>query len=138
MLDLKFVRENSEKVKAVCIAKGDHADVDGILEIDTKRRTILSEVELLKKQRNDNSAEVARLKKEGGDASAIISSTQTISAQIKELDHQLTEVENAQHDLMTKIPNIPHDTVPHGKSSADNVVHSSWGEPKKFNFTPMP
>ncbi len=137
MLDLKFVRENSEKVKAVCIAKGDAADVDGILAIDSKRRSILSEVEMLKKNRNEASAEVARLKKEGGDASAIIASTQTISAQIKELDRELSEVETAQHDLLAKVPNIPHDTVPHGKSSADNVVSASWGEPKKFDFTPL-
>lgn len=137
MLDLKFVRENSEKVKAVCLAKGDAADVDGILAIDAKRRAILSEVELLKKNRNEASAEVARLKKEGGDSSAIIASTQTISAQIKELDRELSEVETIQHDLLAKVPNIPHDTVPHGKSSADNVVSASWGEPRKFNFTPL-
>ncbi len=137
MLDLKFVRENSEKVKAVCTAKGDQADIDGILDADVKRRAILTEVELLKKQRNENSAEVARRKKTGEDASEIIEATQSISAKAKELDHALTEIENIQQELLAKVPNIPHDTVPHGTSAADNVVHSSWGEPKTFSFKPL-
>ncbi len=137
MLDIKFVRENSEKVKQVCITKGDSADVDRILEVDEKRRAVLADVEALKKERNDASKEVARLKKEKADASDIIKSMQSVSAQIKDLDHEISTLDEELKNQLSKVPNIPLDSVPHGKSEADNVEIDSWGEKVTFDFEPM-
>jgi len=137
MVDLKYIRENSEKVKQVCITKGDKADIDAILALDEKRRSMLSEVELMKKERNEASKKIAEIKKAKGDASEIIQSMQTVSAKIKEFDKELTSVESDLHDNLVKVPNIPLDSVPHGTSEDDNVEIDSWGEKKTFDFKPL-
>jgi seryl-tRNA synthetase len=137
MLDIKFIRENSEKVKEVCITKGDAADIDAILEVDGKRRAVLTEVERLKKERNDASAEVARLKKAKEDASEIITAMKSVSAKIKELDHEISAFDADLLAQMSKVPNIPHESVPAGKSEEDNVEIDSWGEKKTFDFKPL-
>ncbi len=137
MLDIKFIRENSEKVKQVCITKGDSADIDSILSLDEKRRSILAKVELLKKERNDASKEIANLKKEKADASAIIASMKTVSSNIKDMDHELSACDSELHALMAKVPDMPHESVPAGKSEADNVEIDSWGEKKTFDFEPL-
>jgi len=137
MVDLKYIRENSEKVKQVCITKGDKADIDAILALDEKRRSMLSEVELMKKERNEASKKIAEIKKAKGDASEIIQSMQTVSAKIKEFDKELTSVESDLHDNLVKVPNIPLDSVPHGTSEDDNVEIDSWGEKKTFDFEPL-
>lgn len=137
MIDIKFIRENSEKVKEVCKTKGDHADIDEILALDEKRRSILGTVETLKKERNEASKKIAQLKKAKEDASAIIASMQEVSAKIKNLDKELSEVEENLQTALSKVPNIPLESVPHGTSEADNVVVDSWGEKKMFDFTPL-
>ncbi len=137
MVDLKYIRENSEKVKQVCITKGDKADIDAILALDEKRRSMLSEVELMKKERNEASKKIAEIKKAKGDASEIIQSMQTVSGKIKNFDKELTAVEADLHDNLVKVPNIPLDSVPHGKSEDDNVEIDSWGEKKTFDFEPL-
>ncbi len=137
MVDLKYIRENSEKVKQVCITKGDKADIDAILALDEKRRSMLSEVELMKKERNEASKKIAEIKKAKGDASEIIQSMQTVSGKIKEFDKELTTVETDLHNNLVKVPNIPLDSVPHGKSEDDNVEIDSWGEKKTFDFEPL-
>ncbi len=137
MLDIKFIRENGDKVKAVCETKKDQADIDLILELDTKCRANLSEVEQLKKERNDASQEISRLKKERQDATAIIANMQSVSKKIKEMDKERSEIESELKAEQVKVPNIPHDSVPKGSSEADNVVSDTWGEPKKFDFKPL-
>ena len=134
MLDLKFIRENPEKVKAGIRAKGEMGNVDLLLKLDERRRQIIHEVEALKKQRNDNSKEVARLKKEGQDASHVIESTKQISAKIKALDEELNDVKQKIFAEQSRIPNLPHESTPIGKDASDNVEVKRWGELPEFDF----
>jgi len=134
MLDLKFIRENPEKVKEAIRLKNEKGDVDRILELDKERRKIIFEVENLKKERNENSNRVAQLKKEKKDASEIITKTKKISEDIKILDEKLSALQTDIKKMIDWIPNIPHESAPQGKDAADNVEILTWGEIPKFDF----
>ena len=134
MVDIKFIRDNVEKVEQVCVTKKDLADIQGIITSDDIRRDLLSQVEMLKQKRNEASKDIARLKKAKEDASAIIAEMQKVSAEVKELDTKISAETLKIKELLSKVPNIPHSSVPHGSSEDDNVVRSSWGEPKVFDF----
>ena len=137
MLDLKFIRENPELVKKGIQAKGEMGDVERVLELDKRRRQIIQQVEDLKKQRNENSKKVAQLKKQGQDASEIINNTKQISETIKTLDDELKEVEQALHEELSRLPNLPHESTPIGVDANDNVQIKSWGEIPQFDFEPL-
>ncbi|MGM0443397.1 MAG: serine--tRNA ligase [Fibrobacterota bacterium] len=134
MLDIKFIRDNAEAVKENCRVKKDSADIDGIIELYEKIRSNLHEVEQLKKERNESSKEIGRRKKNGEDAADLINSMQEVSATIKELDSQRSEIEASFRTAMAAVPNMPHESVPSGSSEDDNVVSDSWGEKKTFSF----
>ncbi|MGM0462215.1 MAG: serine--tRNA ligase [Fibrobacterota bacterium] len=136
MLDIKFIRENSEKVKNNCVAKKDTASIDRILELDTQIRENLFEAEGLKKERNENSREIGRRKKNREDASALIQSMQEVSQKIKEYDARIQELEAEFRKEMARVPNIPHSSVPHGAGEEDNNVSASYGNIPEFSFTP--
>ncbi len=137
MLDIKFIRENSDLVKQGILAKGEMGDVDHLLELDTERRRIIFEVEEKKKQRNENSRLVSHYKKEGKDASSVIAHTKEISEQIKEMDHRLAQLEEEIHTALSRIPNMPHSSTPIGKDANDNVQVKSWGDLPEFDFKPL-
>ena len=137
MLDIKFIRENPERVKQGIEAKGEMGDVDHLLQLDEERRRIIFEVEEKKKQRNENSHLVSVYKKEGKDASAVIAKTKEISEQIKKMDHRLAGLEKEIHEALSRIPNMPHSSTPIGKDAADNVQVKSVGEPPEFDFEPL-
>ncbi|MGL5663898.1 MAG: serine--tRNA ligase, partial [Cetobacterium sp.] len=93
MLDLRFIRENIDMLQEMLVNRGSNIDLQEFVKLDTERREILSKVEMLKNKRNTESAEVARRKKAGEDASEIIAEMGKVSAEIKELDAKLAEVE---------------------------------------------
>jgi seryl-tRNA synthetase len=134
MIDLKYIRENSEKVKAGIASKGDMGNVDRLLELDEQRRKLIFEVEELKKVRNDNSKMVARFKKEGKDAASLIEKTKEFSAKIKDMDSRIAEIEKDIFREQSFLPNIPHESVPIGKNELDNVEIRRWGEKRDFDF----
>lgn len=134
MLDMKFIRENPDLVKQGIRNKGEKADVDGILELDEKRRTIIQQVESLKHERNEMSQEVSRLKKEGKPADEVISRTREISQTIKDYDEDLKKIEFSLKEMLDWIPNLPHESVPVGKDASDNVVIRAWGKIPEFDF----
>lgn len=138
MLDLKFIRANADIVRDAVANKGEKADIDRILELDKKRRDIIGEVEKLKSERNAVTAEIARMKKAGDDASELISDMKSMGDKIAGLDEELREVESEINERLLWVPNIPHDTVPVGKTDADNVEVRKWGELKTFDFQPRP
>lgn len=138
MLDIKFIRENPDLVKESIRKKGDVDCIDDILKLDERRREILQKVEVLKNRRNVVSAEIGKLKKDGKDASSAIAEMEDVKNQIKVLDDELRQVEESLNKLLLQVPNIPHPTVPVGKTSADNVVISKWGEPPFIDFKPKP
>jgi len=134
MLDIKLIREQPERVRAGIAAKGEMGDVDALLQLDARRRSIIHEVEDLKKQRNDNSKLVAQYKKEGRDAAEVIQNTKEISATIKKLDEELHNLQEQIFSQLSKIPNMPHESTPIGKDASENVEVKRWGSVPQFDF----
>jgi seryl-tRNA synthetase len=134
MLDMKFIRENSELVKEGTILKNEKVDIDKLLAEDERRRKIIFEVENLKKQRNENSKAVAMAKKEGKESFDLIEKTKALSSRIKSLDDELTQLELDLKKIVSWVPNMPHQSSPRGDSAADNVVIKQWGEKPDFDY----
>ncbi|MFH1527303.1 MAG: serine--tRNA ligase [Bacteroidota bacterium] len=133
MLDLKFIRDNAEIVKQGIANKNDKDTIDEVLKLDEQKRSSLQIVEDLKAQRNKVSQEVGRLKKAGKNADAIIAKMKEVSDKIKELDDNIREIEDKLNSLLEWIPNLPHASVPIGKSALDNVEYHQW-LPEGFSF----
>jgi seryl-tRNA synthetase len=138
MLDIKYVRENIDRVRSKLGARGKDIDLDKFSELDRKRRDILQEVETLRSERNTVSKEIGTRKKNGEDASELIEKMGEVSNRIKKLDDSLKEKEAALHDIIMIIPNLPHESVPHGTGEEDNPVMREWGEKPIFDFEPLP
>ncbi|MGL5000008.1 MAG: serine--tRNA ligase [Cetobacterium sp.] len=136
MLDLRFIRENIEVLQEMLVNRGSNIDLQEFITLDTQRREILTEVETLKNKRNTESAEVARRKKAGEDASEIIAEMGKVSTQIKELDAKLSIVEEKVTYIQMTLPNAYHSSTPIGKDEDDNVEVRRWGTPKEFSFEP--
>lgn len=136
MLELKFIRENKEKVEEMLKNRKSSLTLDEFFQLDEERRRILGEVELLKQNRNNASNEIAQLKKEKKDASQLIEEMSKVSARIKELDGELAGVEEKLKYIQMTIPNMYQDGTPVGEDENDNVEIRRWGTPKTFNFEP--
>ncbi|MGL5000900.1 MAG: serine--tRNA ligase [Cetobacterium sp.] len=136
MLDLRFIRENIEVLQEMLVNRGSNIDLQEFVTLDAERREVLTEVETLKNKRNTESAEVARKKKAGEDASEIIAEMGKVSAQIKELDAKLSIIEEKVTYFQMTLPNAYHSSTPVGKDEDDNVEVRRWGTPKEFSFEP--
>jgi len=137
MLDLKFIRENPELVKAGIAKKNDNSDIDAILEMDEQRREIIREVEQLKGERNKASAEIGKKKKAGESADEAVAAMKEVGKKISSFDGQLREIEEKLNSAMSWIPNIPHEDAPVG-GEENNKVLRSWGEIPEFDFKVLP
>jgi len=133
MLDIKFIRENPELVKQSVENKNEKSTVDEVLALDKQRRENLQKVEELKAKKNKVSGEVARMKKAGENTDEIVAEMKSVSDSIKELDDQLRDIDEKLTNLLLWIPNLPHTSVPVGKSAAENVVVRTW-LPEGFKF----
>jgi seryl-tRNA synthetase len=136
MLDLKFIREHPDEVRAALAKLHGQAPIDEILEADERRRALLTEVEGLKQQLNERSQRVARA--EAGERPRIIAAHREFSDHISELDAEVREVEGRLNDLLLLVPNMPHPDVPVGAGEADNVVVRTWGDPRALDFEAKP
>ncbi len=138
MLDIKFVRENIDRVRSKMEERGQDIDLHKFSELEQKRRDILLEVETLRSERNTVSKEIGARKKNKEDASELIERMGEVSGRIKTLDDSLKEAEAALHDIIMIIPNLPHESVPFGTEEEDNPVVREWGEKPVFDFEPLP
>lgn len=138
MLDLKFVRSNPEVVEEALRKRGMEMTLEPFLRLEEKRRKLLVEAESLKNKRNVVSEEIGRLKKSGQPADDLIAEMRQVGQRIKELDQQIEEIERELRNTLLNIPNIPHESVPVGKDSSENVEVRRWGEPRRFDFEPLP
>jgi len=140
MLDLSFVRDNLSVVEEKLRLRGmDPAQVlKDFHQVDTQRRQAITEAETMKARRNRASEDIAKLKKSGQDASAQIAETKELREQIQQREKAAEEFEAKLNDILSGIPNLPHESVPAGKSAEDNVEVRRWGAPPKFDFTPKP
>ena len=136
MLDLKFVRENLDKVAEAMKNRHTEVDLDAFRKLDQERRDLLQEVEADKSMRNSVSAEISKMMKNGEDASEKILSMRTLGDKIAETDKKLKEVEQGLRDIMLTIPNMPDASVPVGKDDTENPEVRKWGEPTHFDFEP--
>ncbi len=138
MLDIKFLRENLDRVKERLAARGGSIDWDRFAAIDRERREALVESERLKERKNRLSGEIGKLKKSGGDAAALMKEVETLTEAIRKAEAPLPEIEARFDEFMLSVPNVPHDTVPFGRGADDNPVVRQWGKPPEFDFTPKP
>ncbi len=138
MLDLKFIRENPGAVRKGAADKGIVCDLDKILALDADVRRLKTETQQLEAQRNAANQEVAKAKKSGQNADAMLAQLKEVADTIKANNDTLREREKELDALLLTVPNLPHPTVPIGKTPADNVVAATWGEPPKFDFAPKP
>jgi len=106
--------------------------------IDLERRAAITQAETLKAQRNKATEEIAKLKKDKLDATALINETKQLREKISEAEKHAEESDAKLRNILTGIPNLPDDSVPLGKSEADNVEVRRWGTPPQFDFTPKP
>src|SRR5437868_7295067 len=139
MLDLGFIRENLDFVKEKLQQRGaDWALLNSFQELDSERRKLITEVETLTAQRNRKSEEVAKLKKEKQNADALIAETKAMRERIEELNKAVAAKDSELQALLTRVPNVPHSSVPVGRSADQNVEARRWGAPPKFDFAPKP
>jgi seryl-tRNA synthetase len=142
MLDIKLIRENPEFVKERLKTRDESLPlmVDEILAVDKERRTIISEVEQLKSEKNKASKEIGKLFKEGKreEAEKLKEIVHAKNKKIEQLEKDLKEVEERFNKLLLTIPNIPAKDVPIGKDEEENVEIRKWGEPRVFDFEPQP
>src|SRR6266567_2672565 len=140
MLDLNFVRDNLPLVEEKLRQRGmDPAAVlKDFREVDVCRRQAITGAETMKARRNQASEEIAKLKKAGQDASAQMAETKQLREQIQEKERAANELEVRLREILAGIPNVPHESVPVGKGTEDNVEVRRWGTPPQFDFTPKP
>ena len=136
MLDLAFVRDNLELVKQKMRERGFGSVLEGFESVDRERRKFLVEAERGKARRNKVSEQIAALKKQGQDATALIAEMRQLGDEIKRLDEQASGFDERLRELLRNIPNVPHESVPLGTSSHDNQQIRRWGEPREFDFEP--
>ncbi|MEJ2068731.1 MAG: serine--tRNA ligase, partial [Deltaproteobacteria bacterium] len=138
MLDLRFVRENIDLLKEKLALRGEDLDLNPFIQMDQERRDLIQKADALRSQRNQVSDEISKIKQEGGAAEDLVAQMRQVGQEIKELETVLREREEKLQDFLLTIPNIPHESVPVGKSAEDNKEISQWGEPPKFSFEPKP
>ena len=128
MLDLKIMQKEPERVAKALADRNSALSIDEFLKLDARRRAALSEVEALKSKRNTESAQVAKMKKAGEDAGALMAELGKLSDKIKELDVEVEAIKAEQEAFMLTVPNIPDASVPYGKDENDNVEVHRFGE----------
>jgi len=135
MLDIKFIRQNPDKVKEACKKKQVEVDIDQLLETDKKRREIIQALEDMRAQKNKVSKEIPNLKDEK-EKNKLILEMRELDNNSDRLDENLKSLEEEFNRLILSIPNLPLDNVPVGKDEKDNVVLSSVGKKTEFKFEP--
>src|SRR6202521_2373312 len=140
MLDLTFVRDNLPLVEEKLRQRGMKPSevLKNFAQVDAQRRQAITSAETMKAQRNRATEEIAKLKKSGQDASALITETKELREQVEELGKAAEEYATRLRQILVGIPNIPHPSVPVGKNADDNVEVRRWGAPPQFDFAPKP
>ncbi len=137
MLDIKFIRENVTIVKDALKARGVEAEVEKLLQLDQERRNLLSQTEELKHRRNVVSEKIGKLKKDGQEAAEELQEMKVAAQNIKKLDAKVGRINEDLRKTALLLPNIPHKSVPPGKSPQDNVEIRKWGEQPRLDFAPL-
>ena len=139
MLDIKFVREHSEEVKENLKRRGDLDKIvwiDDLIRDDKNWRDIQNEANMLRNKRNRLTDEIGRLHKSGADTSVLVKEAEQIPDQIRKLETKASEIESKVTDILMRLPNMMHETVPFGTDENDNIEVRKWGKKPQFTFAP--
>ena len=136
MLDIRLIRDNPDEVRRGLALKGDVQALDEILRLDVERRTLSEETDQLRARRNTLSREISERAKSGGDASALKDESRQIGTRIADGDDRLRAIESELREILLRLPNLPHESVPPGRTAEDNVVCREWGTEARFDFAP--
>lgn len=136
MLDVKLIREETDAVKKKLADRFSDVNIDGVLALDQKRREVQHQFEQLRAEQNKASEEIARVKREKGDASEAIAAMKEVSARVKALEEEAKSAEDELTAVLLNIPNLPDESVPVGEDETANRIERTWGEPPKFDFEP--
>ncbi len=138
MHDLSYFRSNLDFISERLATRGFTLNLEDFRALDSQRRSALTEAEQLKAQRNSESMEIAKLKKAGADTAEQQAKVRAIGDRITELDQTASALDEKFRDILAGIPNLPHESVPVGKSEHDNVEVRRFSEPFKYDFEPKP
>jgi len=140
MLDIRKIRENPDFFRERLARRnsGDEKLIAQVLILDEQRRKHLQEGEALKSERNRASKEIGAIKAKGGDIAEASAKVKAVGDQITRIDQEVTKIETEQTDLLLRIPNVNHDSVPVGTTAEDNRIERIVGESAKFDFKPKP
>lgn len=140
MLDIKFIKENPEKVKKAMRNRQNAMDerIDEILDLDKKRHEVIIESESMKCEQNTFNKKIPAMKKAGEDTTELFAQMKELSAKISQKNKELSDVETKQRELLLSVPNVPNEAVPYGKDDSENPEIRRWGEPRKFDFEAKP
>ena len=138
MHDLSYFRNNLASIEQRLSTRGFKLETEEFAALDGERRRAVTETEQLKALRNSESTEIAKLRKAGEDTTDRQRKMREIGDTITALDEKLKAVDERFRQMLLSVPNIPHESVPVGRSSEDNVEVRRWGSPPEFDFTPQP
>lgn len=138
MIDIALLRRNPDIIRDALRKRGVDFPIDELLKVDEERRGLQKELDEKKHTLNEKSKEIGRLKVEGKDTSSLMEEMRMLSDEISRMDRKLKELEGIFYDMLLRIPNIPHSSVPVGKDESENVEVKRWGEKPSFDFTPLP
>ena len=136
MHDLTYFRSNFERIAERLATRGGAINLEGFRDLDQKRRSAISQAEQLKARKNQESVEIGKLRREGADTTERQKQVRLLAEQIAALDEEVKAVDQQFQELLAGIPNIPHESVPVGRSAEDNVEVRRFGTPPKFDFEP--
>jgi seryl-tRNA synthetase len=140
MLDPALVRDNLDGVRNGLQSRGVDAgaELEQLASLDIHRRRLIPELEGLKREQNTSGDEVARAKRQGKDVKHLFEASKQRAQRIKQMEIELDQIERHRLKILETLPNLPHATVPVGRSAADNAVVRTWGEPRAFDFEARP
>ncbi len=138
MLDRGFLRQDFETAKERLADRVDTALLDEFVEADSKRRKAVTEIQVLQQRRNELSALVAEARRAGQDALDVVKESRDVHGQIREREAEVNGLDDALESVLSRIPNVPHESVPAGRDESANEEVLRWGHPQEFSFTPKP
>ena len=135
MLSIELIRNDPEYVHSSLLNRGEEVEIQALMDLDQRRRQLIQGGDALRARRNEASRRIATMEEK---PQALIEELRQVGDDIRLSEQRVTELEAEMNELLLGLPNIPHSQVPLGSGEEDNVVVRSWGEPRSFDFTPLP